>query len=275
MKLLTGLLLALLVVASSQGADTVIYAEDPRVDFLLMKLRAAGTGKPLREFAAEEFRTELGLPGGRAAAKRLANFVDDFDAQARTVDPATITVRRHVKLAIDHYDREAGRFVFRMTSGGAELDQEIDYGALFPESFTGKRSTVANEADLGLTVHGQSFSFMFPIAADLAQKWMHYFDESGLRRVGSMRYFEADFDYRLVGFKQGAAGSDRFLAEMRRMVLIDPVVSQVILAIDWGAGELQDIADSIPDDYSAVERLARRAIPKQHKHNVPIPEPIG
>jgi hypothetical protein len=62
---------------------------------------------------------------------------------------------------------------------------------------------------------------------------------------------------------------------MRRMVLIDPVVSQVILAIDWEGGALQDIADSMPDDYSAAEQQARSAIPKQHKHNVPIPGPIG
>jgi hypothetical protein len=116
---------------------------------------------------------------------------------------------------------------------------------------------------------------MFPIARELAQKWMHHFDESGLRRVGTMRYFEADFDYRLVGYTHDGTGSDKFVAEMRRMVLIDPVVSQVILAIDWVRGELQDIADSMPDDYSAAEQLARSGIPKQHKHNVPIPEPIG
>lgn len=275
MKILLGSLLALLVTTVAQGSDTVIYAEDPRVDFVLMQLKAAGLGKPLREIAAEEFRNELSIPDGQIGRKRLAPIVDDFDAQAKAVDPATVIVRRHVKLAIDHYDKAAGRFVFRMATGGVELNQEIDYGALFPESFTGRRSTAASEANLGLTVHGQNFSFMFPIADELAQKWMRYFDESGLRRVGSMRYFEADFDYRLVGYKHGEAGSERFLAEMRRMVLVDPVVSQVILAIDWRAGELQDIGDSMPDDYSAAERLARRAIPKQHKHNVPIPGPIG
>jgi hypothetical protein len=31
----------------------------------------------------------------------------------------------------------------------------------------------------------------------------------------------------------------------------------------------------MPDDYSAAEQQARSAIPKQHKHNVPIPGPIG
>jgi hypothetical protein len=275
MKKLIGSLLAMLVVASAWGADTVIYAEDPRVDFILMKLRAAGTGKPLREIASEEFRSELSIPDGRVGRKRLAPFVDDFDAQAEAVDPAAVTVRRHVKLAIDHYDKEAGRFVFRNATDGVELNEEIDYCALFPESFTGRRPTASSEANLGLTVNGQTFSFMFPIARELAQKWMHYFDESGLRRVGTMRYFEADFDYRLVGYKHDGAGSDRFLAEMRRMVLIDPVVSQVILAIDWEGGALQDIADSMPDDYSAAEQQARSAIPKQHKHNVPIPGPIG
>jgi hypothetical protein len=172
MKTLIGSLLAVLVVASAQGADTVIYAEDPRVDFILMKLRAAGTGKALRELATEEFRSKLSIPDGQIGQKRLATFVDDFGAQAETVDPAAIIVRRHVKLAIDHYDKEVGRFVFRNTAGGMELNQEIDYCSLFPEPFTGRRPTM-------------------------------------------------------------------------------------------------------PADYSAAERLARRAIPRQHKHNVPIPGPIG
>ena len=272
MKVLFSSLLALLLGTLTLRADTVIYAEDPRVDFLLMKLRAAGTGKPLREIAAEKFRNELSIPDGRVGQERLAPVVDDFDAQAKSVDPAAITVRRHVKLAIDHYDQEAGRFVFRVNADGTELKRQIDYSSLFPESFTGKRPT---EASLGLTISGRSFSFMFPIEQGLAQKWMRYFDQSGLPRVGEMRYFEADFDYRLVEYQHDGAGGGRFLAELRRMVLVDPVVSQVILAIAWGGGELQDIADTIPEDYSTIEQQARRAVPRQHRHNVPIPGPIG
>jgi hypothetical protein len=275
MKSLIGSLLALIFMGTIRGADIVIYAEDPRVDFILMKLRAEGTGKPLREIAAEEFRSELSIPDGKVGQKRLAPFVDDFDAQAETIDPATIIVRRHVKLAIDHYDQEAGRFVFRSAAGGAELDQEIDYCSLFPEPFVGNLPAASSKASLGLTIHGQNFAFMFPIAHELAQRWMRVFDQSGLRRVGAMRYFEADFDYRLVEYQLDGAGSGRFLAELRRMVLIDPVVSQVILAIDWESGELQDIVDTLPADYSAAEQLARLAVPKQHKHNVPIPNPIG
>ena len=42
-----------------------------------------------------------------------------------------------------------------------------------------------------------------------------------------------------------------------------------------GGGELQDIADTMPEDYSAAEQQARRAMPKQHRHNVPVPAPIG
>jgi hypothetical protein len=271
MKILIASLFALLAGVCTLKADTVIYAEDPRVEFILMKLRAAGSGKSLREIAIEKFRNELSIPASREGQERLAPFVDDFDAQAEPVDPAAITVRRHVKLAIDHYDAKAGRFVFRMT-GCDELHQEIDYSALFSESFTGRGSS---EASLGLTVHGQSFAFMFPIAAGLAQKWMHLFDESGLRRVGTMRYFEADFDLRLTKCERGEGGSDRFLAEVRRMVLVDPVVSEVILAIAWQGGELHDIADKMPENYSAAEQQARRAAPKQHKHSVPIPGPIG
>jgi hypothetical protein len=272
MKLLPGSLLALLIVASALRADIVMYAEDPRVEFILMKLRAAGSGKPLREIATEDFRNELSIPAGRASQERLASFVDDFDAQAETVDPAKVTVRRHVKLPIDHYDLDTGRFVFHVAADEAELKQEIDYCSLFPESFTGKRSA---EASLGLTVHGQNFSFMFPIARGLAQKWMRYFDESGLPRIGTMRYFEADFDYQLTGYERDGAGSHRFLAELRRMVLVDPVADQVILAIAWGGGELKDIADTMPEDYTAAEQQARRAIPRQHKHNVPVPAPVG
>jgi hypothetical protein len=59
------------------------------------------------------------------------------------------------------------------------------------------------------------------------------------------------------------------------MVLVDPVVSQVILAISWGGGQIKDIEDSMPDDYPVAEQQARRAVPKEHKHNVPVPAPIG
>jgi hypothetical protein len=275
MKILVGSLLALLVLLPSRGGETVIYAEDPRVDFLLMKLRATGTGRPLREIATEELRSELAIPAGRADPQHLATLVDDLSAQAQTIDPATVVVRRHVKLAIDHYDRDAGRFVFRTTVDGAELNQEIDYRALFPGSFTGRRPNGSSGASLWLTVHGQEFSFMFPIARDLAHEWMQYFDKSGLQRVGTMRCFEADFDFQLTGYRPGAPGGDRFVAEMRRMVLVDPVVNQVILAIDWRDGKLQDIGDAMPADYSTAERQARRAIPRRHQHNVPIPVPVG
>jgi hypothetical protein len=275
MKKLLGSLMVLLVAGSLRGTDTVIYAEDPRVDFILMKLRAAESGKSLRETAAEEFRSELRIPDSPIGQKRLAPFVDDFFAQAEAFNPGTVTVRRHVKLAIDHYDSEAGRFEFRSVAGRAASGQEIDYCSLFPESFAGRRPTEAGKASLGLTLHGKNFEFKFPIARELAQKWMFCFDQSGLRRVGTMRYFEADFDYRLIEYQREGAGSGRFTAELRRMVLVDPVVGQVILAIDWESGELEDIADAMPADYSATEQLARLAVPKQHQHHVPIPGPIG
>jgi len=275
MKMVAGLLLVLLVAVSVHGADTVIYAEDPRVDFILMKLRAAGTGESLRELATQEFRRELNTPDRPVGPKHLAAIVDDFDAQAETVDPATVIVRRHVKLAIDHYDQDEGRFVFCIAPASTELKPEVDFCALFPEPFTGQRPDASSEANLGLTVRGQDFAFKFPVSPELAQKWTRRFDQSGLRRIGTMRYFEADFDYRLVEYKHTGAGPDRFLAEMRRMVMVDPVVGQVILAIDWVDGRLQDIGDSMPDDYAESELLARLAVPKQHKHNVPIPSPIG
>jgi hypothetical protein len=275
MKTLIGSLLVLLALASARGTDTVIYAEDPRVDFILMKLRAAATGKTLRDLATEEFRSELSTPGSEAGQQRLAAVIEDFAAQATTIDPATITVRRHVKLAIDHYDREAGRFVFRTATASAKLNRQIDYRTLFPEPFTGSGPAAAREAKLGLTVHGQNFSLMFSISPAVAQRWMQLFDQCGAPRVDTMRYFEADFDYRLVEYKHGGAGSDWFLAEVRRMVLIDPVVNGVIMAIDWEGGQQQDIADTIPDDYSEAEEQARHAVPKAHKHNVPVPQRIG
>jgi hypothetical protein len=52
MKKLIGPRLALLVTTVAQGTDTVIYAEDPRVDFILMKLRAAGARRGAERLAA-------------------------------------------------------------------------------------------------------------------------------------------------------------------------------------------------------------------------------